>query len=50
MSDRTISTVITTSRRDVLVGGAGILAAASLSAATLATAAEHTHSSVSPRQ
>jgi len=48
MSDRTISTVITTSRRDVLVGGVGIIAAASLSAATLATAAEHTHSSVSP--
>jgi non-heme chloroperoxidase len=48
MSDRTTSTATTTSRRDVLVGGAGILAAASLSAATIATAAEHTHSSVSP--
>src|SRR6202790_2658667 len=37
-----------TSRRSLLVGGAGILAAASLSSVTLATAAEHTLSSVSP--
>ena len=37
-----------TSRRSLLIGGAGILAAASLSSVTLATAAEHTLSSVSP--
>jgi non-heme chloroperoxidase len=37
-----------TSRRDLLVGGAGVLAAASLSSKALAAAAEHTHSSVSP--
>jgi hypothetical protein len=49
MNDQTTSTVTTTSRRSLLVGGAGVVAAASLSAATLATAAEHAHSSVSPR-
>src|SRR5271168_1375759 len=48
MNEQTTSTVATTSRRDVLVGGAGILAAASLSVTTLATAAEHTHSFESP--
>lgn len=48
MNDRTNSTVTTTSRRRLLVGGAGVVAAASLSATTRATAAEHTHSSVSP--
>jgi non-heme chloroperoxidase len=48
MNERTTSTVITTSRRSVLVSGAGVLAAASLSSTSLAAAAEHTHSSVSP--
>ena len=48
MNDRTTSTVTTTSRRGLLVGGVGVLAAASLSATTLATAGEHAHSSVSP--
>jgi non-heme chloroperoxidase len=47
MNDRMTSTVTTTSRRDILVGGAGVLAAASLSAPTLAIAAEHAHSSES---
>jgi non-heme chloroperoxidase len=47
MNDRTTSTVATTSRRSLLAGAAGIIAAANLSAATRATAAEHTHSSVS---
>jgi non-heme chloroperoxidase len=47
MNDRTVSTVTTTSRRSILVGSAGVLAAAGLSAATLATAAEAAHS-VSP--
>src|SRR6266478_4963552 len=45
MNDRTTSTVTTTSRRTLLAGG---VAAASLSARTPATAAEHEHSSVSP--
>jgi non-heme chloroperoxidase len=44
MNDRSISTVTTTSRRSILVGSAGVLAAAGLSAATLATAAEVAHS------
>jgi non-heme chloroperoxidase len=48
MNERTTSTVTTTSRRSLLVGGAGVLVAASLSATTLASAAEHTHSPVSP--
>src|SRR5208282_3876882 len=48
MNNRTTSGVTTTSRRSILVGGAGVVAAASLSATTLATAAEHAHSSVSP--
>ena len=48
MSDLTTSTLTKTSRRSLLVGGAGILAAASLSSVTLAAAAEHTLSSVSP--
>jgi non-heme chloroperoxidase len=48
MNDRTTSTVTTTSRRGLLVGGVGVLAAASLSATTLATAGEHAQSSVSP--
>ena len=47
MNNRTTSTVATTSRRNILVGGAGVVAAASLSATALATAAEHAHSSVS---
>src|SRR5258708_18532628 len=47
MNDRTIATVTTTSRRSILVGSAGVLAAAGLSATTLATAAEVAHS-VSP--
>ena len=48
MNDRTTSTVTTTSRRTLLAGGVGVVAAASLSARTPATAAEHEHSSVSP--
>jgi non-heme chloroperoxidase len=48
VNDRTTSTVATTSRRSLLVGGAGVLAVASLSATTLATAAEQTHSPSSP--
>src|ERR1700689_4858267 len=48
MNDQTTSTVTTTSRRGLLVGGASVLAAASLSAPTLAAAVEHTHSSASP--
>jgi non-heme chloroperoxidase len=48
LNDRRTSTVATTSRRALLVGGAGVLAVASLSATTLATAAEHTHSPSSP--
>jgi non-heme chloroperoxidase len=48
MNDRTTSTVTTTSRRDLLVGGAGVLTAASLSTTTLAATAEPTHPSVSP--
>jgi hypothetical protein len=43
MNDQTISTVTTTSRRSILVGSAGVLAAAGLSATTLATAAEVAH-------
>src|SRR5712672_1147652 len=37
MNDRTIPTVTTTSRRSILVGSAGVLAAAGLAAATLAS-------------
>jgi len=48
MNERTTSTVTPTSRRSLLVGGAGILAAASLSSTRLAAAAAQTHSSVSP--
>jgi non-heme chloroperoxidase len=48
MNERTTSTIATTSRRSFLVGGAGVLAAASLSSTAPAAAAEHTHSSVSP--
>src|SRR5258708_17140346 len=40
MNHRTTSTVTKTSRRSILVGSAGIIAAANLSAATLATAAQ----------
>jgi len=47
MNERT-STVTTGSRRDLLMGGAGILAAASLSSTALSAAPEHAHSSVSP--
>jgi non-heme chloroperoxidase len=50
MNERTISTVTTTSRRSVLVGGAGVLAAASLTSTAPAAAAEHAHSSASPTQ
>jgi non-heme chloroperoxidase len=46
MNATTTSTLTKTSRRSLLVGGAGVLAAASLSATTLATAAGHTHPSV----
>src|SRR5271155_2907617 len=48
MNNRTTSTVATISRRNILVGGAGVLAVASLSATTLTTAAEHTHAPLSP--
>src|SRR5208282_3828824 len=48
MNNRTTSTVATISRRRLLVGGAGVLAVASLSATTLTTAAEHTHAPLSP--
>src|SRR6202795_4185911 len=48
VSDGLTSPVPMTSRRDLLVAGAGVLAAASLSSKALAAAAEHTHSSVSP--
>jgi non-heme chloroperoxidase len=48
MNEWTTSTVNKTSRRSLLVGGAGVLVAASLSATTLARAAEHTQSPVSP--
>ena len=48
MNERMTSTVSTTSRRSVLAGGASVLAAASLASTAPATAAEHTHSSVSP--
>jgi non-heme chloroperoxidase len=48
VSDGLTSTVPMTSRRGLLVGGAGVLTVASLSATTLATAAEHLHSSSSP--
>src|SRR5258708_13298655 len=48
MNHRTTSTVTKTSRRSILVGSAGIIAAANLSATTLATAAQVEHS-VSPR-
>jgi non-heme chloroperoxidase len=48
MSDRTTLVATTASRRSVLVGGAGILAAASLSSKAPAAAGEHTLSSVSP--
>jgi len=50
MNERAISTVTTTSRRSVLVGGAGVLAAASLTSTAPAAGAEHTHSSASPTQ
>src|SRR5271154_1116048 len=50
MNDRTTSTISTTSRRSLLVGGAGVVAAASLTATMLATAAEQAHSSVSPNK
>jgi non-heme chloroperoxidase len=50
MNDRTTSTASTTSRRSLLVGGAGAVAAASLTATMLATAAEQAHSSVSPNK
>jgi non-heme chloroperoxidase len=43
MNDRATSNVTTTSRRGLLVGGAGVLAVASLSDTTPATAAEHVH-------
>ena len=46
MNERTTSTVATTSRRSVLAGGAGLLAAASLSSTAPASAAEQAHSSV----
>jgi non-heme chloroperoxidase len=49
MSNRTTSTVTKTSRRSILVGSAGIIAAANLPATTLATAAQVEHS-VSPRK
>jgi non-heme chloroperoxidase len=48
MNNRTASAVTTTSRRSLLVGGAGDLATASLSSMALGTAGEHRHSSVSP--
>jgi non-heme chloroperoxidase len=48
MNERTNSTVTTTSRRSVLVGGAGALVAANLSSVALAAAADHSQSSVSP--
>jgi non-heme chloroperoxidase len=48
MNDALTSTVPMTSRRGMLVAGLGVLAVASLSATTLATAAEHLHSSSSP--
>jgi hypothetical protein len=48
MNATTTSSLTKTSRRSLLVGGAGVLAAASLSATTLATAAGHTHPSVPP--
>src|ERR1700726_2470488 len=47
MNYRTTSTVATTSRRDVLAGGAGMLVSASLSAMNPTTAVARTHSSVS---
>ena len=50
MNDRTTSTISTTSRRSLLVGGAGVVAAASLTATMLATAAEQANSSVSPNK
>jgi non-heme chloroperoxidase len=50
MDDQTTSAVTTTSRRGLLVGGVGVLAAASLSAPMLAGAVEHTHSSASPSE
>src|ERR1700689_183133 len=49
VSDGLTSTFPMTSRRDLLVAGAAVLAAASLSSKALAAAAEHTHSSVSPK-
>ena len=48
MNERTTSTVTTTSRRSLLVGGAGVLAAASLSYTALSAAAKRTHSSAFP--
>jgi len=48
VNERTTSTVATISRRNILVGGAGVLTVASLSATTLTTAAEHTHAPLSP--
>jgi non-heme chloroperoxidase len=50
MNNRTTSTVTTTLRRSLLVGGAGALAAASVSSTALGTAGEHRLSSVSPRK
>jgi non-heme chloroperoxidase len=48
MNAQTTSTVTKTSRRSILVGSAGVIAAANLSATTLARAAEVAHS-VPPR-
>jgi len=48
MNTRSTSTVTTTSRRSILVGGVGVLPAASLSSTAPAAVAEHAHSSVSP--
>jgi non-heme chloroperoxidase len=48
MNEQTTSPVATTSRRSILVGGAGVLATASLSSNASAAAAAHTHSSVEP--
>jgi non-heme chloroperoxidase len=48
MNERTTSTFTTTSRRSLLIGGTGVVAAASLSYTALFAAAEHTHSSGAP--
>jgi non-heme chloroperoxidase len=45
MNERTTSIVTTTSRRSLLIGGTGVLAAASLPYTALFAAAERTHSS-----